>query len=56
MTGLLTVAVVLVVLVVLGFALAARIVKQYERGALFRLGRVVGIPCRTSIASEASAA
>jgi regulator of protease activity HflC (stomatin/prohibitin superfamily) len=43
MTGLLTVAVVLVVLVVLGFALAARIVKQYERGVLFRLGRVVGI-------------
>ena len=43
MTGLLTVAVVLVVLVVLGFALAARIVKQYERGVLFRLGLVVGI-------------
>ncbi len=29
-------------LLVLGFALAARIVKQYEVGVLFRLGRVIG--------------
>jgi regulator of protease activity HflC (stomatin/prohibitin superfamily) len=43
MSGSLTVVLVLVVLVVLGFALAARIVKQYERGVLFRLGRDVGV-------------
>ncbi len=36
------VAVVIVVLVVLGMATAARIVKQYEEGVLFRLGRVLG--------------
>lgn len=33
---------VLAVLAVLGLALSVRIVKQYERGVLFRLGRVVG--------------
>jgi len=37
------VLVVLVVLVALWFALSVRIVKQYERGVLFRLGRVAGI-------------
>lgn len=38
------VVVILAVLVVLllGFALSARIVKQYEEGVLFRLGRVIG--------------
>jgi regulator of protease activity HflC (stomatin/prohibitin superfamily) len=36
------VAVGVVVVVVLAMALAARIVKQYEQGVLFRLGRVVG--------------
>ena len=36
------VIVVVVVIVLLGLALSVRIVKQYERGVLFRLGRVVG--------------
>ena len=43
MSGLLTVVVVLVVLAALWFALSVRIVKQYERGVLFRLGRVAGV-------------
>ena len=43
MSGLLTVLVVLVLLVLVGLALSVRIVKQYERGVLFRLGRVVGV-------------
>jgi regulator of protease activity HflC (stomatin/prohibitin superfamily) len=42
MTGLLIIIVVLAVLALLGFALSVRIVKQYERGVLFRLGRVLG--------------
>jgi regulator of protease activity HflC (stomatin/prohibitin superfamily) len=41
MSVLLTVVVV-AVLAVLGLALSVRIVKQYERGVLFRLGRVLG--------------
>ena len=40
MNGLLT---VLVVVVVVGLALSVRVVQQYERGVLFRLGRVVGV-------------
>jgi regulator of protease activity HflC (stomatin/prohibitin superfamily) len=43
MSGWLTVLVVLVLLVLVGLALSVRIVKQYERGVLFRLGRVVGV-------------
>ena len=43
MSGWLTVVVVLVVLATLWFALSVRIVKQYERGVLFRLGRVAGV-------------
>jgi regulator of protease activity HflC (stomatin/prohibitin superfamily) len=43
MNGLLTVLVVVAVLALLGLALSVRIVKQYERGVLFRLGRVVGV-------------
>ena len=43
MSGWLTVVVVLVVLAALWFALSVRIVKQYERGVLFRLGRVAGV-------------
>jgi len=43
MNTLLTVLVVLAVLALLGFALSVRIVKQYEKGVLFRLGRVVGV-------------
>jgi regulator of protease activity HflC (stomatin/prohibitin superfamily) len=40
----LTIAVVVVaVLVLLGLALSVRIVQQYEKGVLFRLGRVVGV-------------
>src|SRR6266702_3108818 len=35
--------VVLAVVALLGLALSVRIVKQYERGVLFRLGRVVGV-------------
>jgi regulator of protease activity HflC (stomatin/prohibitin superfamily) len=34
--------VIFAALLLLGFALAARIVKQYEQGVLFRLGRVLG--------------
>src|SRR5438270_10891068 len=33
----------LVIVVLLGVALAVKIVKQYEQGVLFRLGRVVGV-------------
>jgi len=36
------VVVAAVVVVLLGMALAARIVQQYEQGVLFRLGRVIG--------------
>ncbi|MGH3338052.1 MAG: slipin family protein [Propionibacteriaceae bacterium] len=35
--------VVLAVLALLGLALSARIVQQYEKGVLFRLGRVLGV-------------
>jgi regulator of protease activity HflC (stomatin/prohibitin superfamily) len=42
MSGWLTVVVV-GVLVLVGLALSVRIVQQYERGVLFRLGRVVGV-------------
>src|SRR5678810_786389 len=42
MNGLLTALGVVAVLVVVGLALSVRIVQQYERGVLFRLGRVVG--------------
>ena len=38
-----TVVVVVVVLVLVGLALSVRVVQQYERGVLFRLGRVVGV-------------
>src|SRR6266699_4767639 len=43
MAALVTVLIVLAVLVLLGLALSVRIVKQYERGVLFRLGRVIGV-------------
>jgi regulator of protease activity HflC (stomatin/prohibitin superfamily) len=42
MTALIIVVVVVAVLVALGLALSVRIVKQYEQGVLFRLGRVLG--------------
>ncbi|MCW2540033.1 MAG: band 7 protein [Frankiales bacterium] len=42
MNVLITVLVIVVVLALLGLATSARIVKQYEDGVLFRLGRVVG--------------
>ena len=35
-------AIVVVVLLALGFALSVRVVKQYQLGVLFRLGRVLG--------------
>jgi len=38
-----TVLVVIGVVVLIGLALSLRIVKQYELGVLFRLGRVIGI-------------
>jgi regulator of protease activity HflC (stomatin/prohibitin superfamily) len=37
-----TVVVVAVIVVLLAMALSARIVKQYEDGVLFRLGKVIG--------------
>jgi regulator of protease activity HflC (stomatin/prohibitin superfamily) len=40
---LVTVLIVLAVLVLLGLALSVRIVQQYEKGVLFRLGRVIGV-------------
>ena len=43
MNSLLTILVVLVVLVLVGLVLSVRVVQQYERGVLFRLGRVVGV-------------
>src|SRR5215217_2112866 len=42
MSGWLTVIVVAVLLLV-GLALSVRIVQQYEKGVLFRLGRVIGV-------------
>jgi len=42
MKVLIVVVVVVIVLFLLGTALSARIVKQYEEGVLFRLGRVQG--------------
>jgi regulator of protease activity HflC (stomatin/prohibitin superfamily) len=43
MAALVTVLVVLAVLALLGLALSVRIVQQYEKGVLFRLGRVIGV-------------
>jgi regulator of protease activity HflC (stomatin/prohibitin superfamily) len=43
MSGWLTIMVVVAVLVLLGLVLSVRVVQQYERGVLFRLGRVVGV-------------
>jgi regulator of protease activity HflC (stomatin/prohibitin superfamily) len=42
MNNLLAILALFVVLLLLGAAMAARIVKQYEQGVLFRLGRVLG--------------
>src|SRR5579875_3038894 len=42
MTVLVVVILAVLVVLLLGFALSARIVKQYEEGVLFRLGRVIG--------------
>jgi regulator of protease activity HflC (stomatin/prohibitin superfamily) len=42
MKALIIVVVIVAVLLVIGLGLAVRIVKQYEQGVLFRLGRVVG--------------
>jgi len=42
MTALLVTLIVVLALLLLAAALAARIIKQYEQGVLFRLGRVIG--------------
>src|ERR1700691_3484216 len=42
MNILIIVVVVVVVLAVIGLALSVRIVKQYEKGVLFRLGKAIG--------------
>jgi regulator of protease activity HflC (stomatin/prohibitin superfamily) len=43
MAALVTVLVPLALLALLGLALSVRIVQQYEKGVLFRLGRVIGV-------------
>ncbi|MEP6463805.1 MAG: slipin family protein [Frankiaceae bacterium] len=43
MSSLLTIVIVLAVLALFGLVLSLRIVKQYEQGVLFRLGRVIGV-------------
>jgi regulator of protease activity HflC (stomatin/prohibitin superfamily) len=43
MVVLVTVVVVIAVLALIAFSLSLRIVKQYEEGVLFRLGRVLGV-------------
>jgi regulator of protease activity HflC (stomatin/prohibitin superfamily) len=43
MSTLTIIVVVVAVLVLLGLALSVRIVQQYEKGVLFRLGRVIGV-------------
>src|ERR671919_2311055 len=43
MSGLTTAVVVIVLLVLLALALSVRIVQQYQKGVLFRLGRVIGV-------------
>ena len=43
MSTLTIVVVVLAVLVLVGLALSVRVVQQYQKGVLFRLGRVVGV-------------
>ncbi len=43
MNTLLTVLVVLGLVVLLGLTMSMRIIKQYERGVLFRFGRVIGV-------------
>jgi regulator of protease activity HflC (stomatin/prohibitin superfamily) len=43
MAALVTVLVLLALVALLGLALSVRIVQQYEKGVLFRLGRVIGV-------------
>jgi hypothetical protein len=43
MSGWLTLLVVVAVLALIGLALSVRVVQQYEKGVLFRLGRVIGV-------------
>ena len=43
MTILVTAVVVIAILALIGLSLSVRIVKQYEQGVLFRLGRVLGV-------------
>jgi regulator of protease activity HflC (stomatin/prohibitin superfamily) len=39
---LIAVVLIIVVLLLIGLALSVRVVKQYEKGVLFRLGKVLG--------------
>ncbi len=43
MTALFTTLIVLALIGILALSLSLRIVKQYEKGVLFRLGRVLGV-------------
>jgi regulator of protease activity HflC (stomatin/prohibitin superfamily) len=43
MNALITVLIIVILLALVVLALAVRVVRQYERGVLFRLGRVVGV-------------
>src|SRR4029450_12201772 len=43
MSGVLIALVVVAVLVLVGLVLSVRVVQPYEKGVLFRLGRVVGV-------------
>ena len=51
MEVLIIVVVVVVVLLLIGAALSLRVVKQYEQGVLFRLGKVLGARSPTSASS-----
>jgi regulator of protease activity HflC (stomatin/prohibitin superfamily) len=42
MTALIAVLVALVILVLIGLAMSIRIVRQYEKGVVFRFGRITG--------------
>ena len=38
------IVIVLVILLLIAAKMSIRIVRQYEQGVLFRLGRVIGVP------------
>jgi regulator of protease activity HflC (stomatin/prohibitin superfamily) len=43
MKAVVTIIVIVAILLLIGLALALKIVKQYEKGVLFRLGKVIGV-------------